>query len=254
MNIKSLMDAKNALNDYLKNKADYSQEYVVVATEALRRSGFEQIVIFNHKYVNQNEKECEQLVMINMNASISKIISGIIFDNNGEIDRFKISHDCKCVTTNATARCLIMENVEGESDLIRLRALSKDKISWMIHYNTDEINEKAGAERKYAMYLCNAHTHGLSAFNHRDFQLVLDIEKSSTAFLLNRLAERVRDGESFSDGELVADVYPNCKVKLALAKEANREVFRVLIPDENDKYPGDEGCKYPYSEQDRIIN
>ena len=84
--------------------------------------------------------------------------------------------------------------------------------------------------------------------------MVLDIGPTSTAYLLNTLAGRVRNGEIFTDGEMVSGVYEKCKIKLAIAREGNREVFRVLIPDENDKFPGDEGCEYPYSEQDRVID
>lgn len=252
------MHMKSLLEDFLKNKADYTDEYVKVATAALARAGFERIVIFTHTRlieVDGNPVNSKQLVMINMNASISKIASGIILNDDGEIDGFKISEDYKSVTTNALTRCLIMESIDDETDIIRLRTLTKDKCSWILHYNTNEINQKAGLpENKwYPKFLCNTHTHGLAAFHHKDFQVVLDIGPSSTAYLLNALAERVRNGEVFTDGELVDNVYEECRVKLAIAKEGNREVFRVLIPDAHDRYPGDEGCEYPYSEQDRVL-
>ena len=250
---------KSQLDNFLKNKADYSDEYVKLASSALSRAGFEKIVVFTyarHVEVDDLTMVRKQLVMINMNSSISKIMSGLIFDDNGEIEGFQISEDYKSVTVNALTRCLIMESVDDETDIVRLRTLTKDKCSWIVHYNTNETNNRAGVpeDKWYPKFLCNTHTHGLSAFHHRDFQLVLDIGPSSAAFLLNTLAARVRDGEVFKDGELVAGVYADCEVKLAIAKEGNREVFRVLIPDESNRYPGDEGCEYPYSDQDRVLD
>ena len=252
------MRLKALLDDYLKNKADYSDEYVKLASAALAREGFEKIVVFMHTKPQEESDATpkKQLVMINMNASISKIMTGVILNENEEIVEFQTSDDYKTVTTNALTRCLIMESVNDETDIVRLRALTKDKCSWIVHYSTNETNKKADIpqEKWYPQYICNAHTHGLAAFHHRDFQLVLDIGPSSTAFVLNTLAERVRNGEVFTDGETVSGVYPDCDVKLAVAQEGNREVFRVLIPDEKDRYPGEEGCEYPYSEQDRILD
>lgn len=252
------MRMKSLLDDYLKNKADYTDEYVKLASAALVREGFEKIVVFMHTKPQANETETvkRQLVMINLNASISKIMTGVVLNENEEIVEFQTSDDYKTVTTNALTRCLIMESITDENDIVRLRTLTKDKCSWIVHYSTNETNKKAEvpSEKWYPQYICNAHTHGLAAFHHKDFQLVLDIGPSSTAFVLNALAERVRNGETFSDGEIVSGVYPDCDVKLAVAQEGNRDVFRVLIPDEENRYPGEEGCGYPYSEQDRILD
>ena len=240
------INMKSLLNTFLKEKANYEDDYVQAASAALKRAGFERIILFKHE---------NQLVMINMNASMSNINSGIVCDKNGEIEKFQTSDDYKSVTTNALTRCLIMESIDNETDLILLRTLAKDKCSWILHYITNETSKKdGGAGSDFPPYLCNAHTHGLAAFNHKDFQLVLDIGPGSTGYLLNGLAERVRNGESFSDGELVEGVYSDCQVKLAIATEGNREVFRVLIPDEEGRFPGDEGCNFPYSEQDRKLN
>lgn len=240
------MNMKSLLNTFLKERANYEDDYVQAASAALKRAGFEKIILFKHE---------AQLVMINMNASISNIISGIVFDDKGQIERFQTSNDYKSVTVNALTRCLIMESIDNETDLILLRTLSKDKCSWVLHYITNETSKQEGyTGSNFPPYLCNAHTHGLAAFNHKDFQLVLDIGPSSSGYLLNALAERVRNGETFADGELVDGVYSNCQVKLAVATEGNREVYRVLIPDEEGRYPGDEGCNFPYSEQDRKLD
>ena len=87
----------------------------------------------------------------------------------------------------------------------------------------------------------------------RDFQIILDIGEESAMYILNAFAERVRGGEVFSHGELVKGVYPECDVRLASVKEGGRDVLRILIPDENNVFPGEPGCLYPYSEQARVL-
>lgn len=249
MDIKALMSLKGAVNAYLK-KADYSGEFARVAMAALERAGFKDIYVFDHEYDGK-----KQLVMINMNAPASKLTSGVILNENGEIEKFQTSEDYKSVSVNALARCLILESIDDDSDILRLRSLAQDKCSWIIHYVNNEINKQAKIpqDKWFPMHLCNAHTHGLSAFDHRDFQVVLDIGQGNTGYILNALAERVRGGEIFKDGEMVEGIWESCAVKLVIAKEGNREVFRVMIPDDNNKFPGHEGCKYPYSEQDWVI-
>ena len=196
--------------------------------------------------------------MVNTIASNKSIESGLILnEDETEIIGFKDSDDRKSVTTNALARCLIMESIDNETDILRLRCLSKNQYNWIIHYvtnNTGKVEEGENKAKKYFPdYMCNVHTHGLNAYTHKDFQVVLDIGRESTVFLLNSLAEKVRDGEVFSDGEKIKGVYADCEVKLASVKEGNRDVLRVLIPDENNRFPGDEGCSYPYSEQERVL-
>ena len=177
------VNVKAVLTSYLKDEANYDGEYVKAASAALKREGFERIVLFDHK---------DQLVMINMNASMKNIESGIVLNEEGKIEKFQMSDDRKSVTTNALTRCLIMESIDNETDILRLRTLSKDKHSWVIHYHTNAQNEEDNVphEEWFPPYMCNVHTHGLAAFAHRDFQVVLDIGSQSTAYLLNKLSEK----------------------------------------------------------------
>lgn len=253
------INVKNLLSEYLKNNKVPAGEYAKAASNALEKAGFRNIIILN------SGEDNKQLVMINMNASIAAIESGLIFNENKDaIIGFKNSDDYKSVTTDTLARHLIMDSIDAENDILRLQSLSKTQRSWVIHYITNEIiqqakkednkQKKVEEEKFFPDNLCNVHTHGLDAFAHKDFQVVLDIGKESIVYILNLLADRVRDGEVFSAGEKVKGVYADCEIKLAAAKEGNREVLRVLIPDDANRFPGEDDCSYPYSEQDRVIS
>ena len=239
---------RKLLSNYLKNRTEPLTEYETVASAALKKAGYDKVIVFMHG---------EQLVMINTIASIEAVTSGIICnEEQTEIIGFKNSDDRKSVTTDALARCLIMESVDDEADTLRLRVLSKHQYNWIIHCISNEtspVPEESGRKPYFAEYMCNVHTHGLNAYTHKDFQIVLDIGRDSCVYLLNTLAEKVRDGEIFSPGETIKGVYAECDVKLAAVKEGGREVLRILIPDENNCFPGEDGCSYPYSEQARVL-
>lgn len=238
---------RKILSGFLRNLGDANTEYEVAAMAALKRSGFDKVLVFTHN---------EHLVMINTIADIESVESGIILnEEETEIIDFCNSLDHKSVTVDALARCLIMETVTDESDILRLLLLSKHQCNWIIHHVSNETSPalEEGARKRFPEFICNTHTHGLSAYTHKDFQIILDIGEESAMYILNAFAERVRGGEVFSPGELVKGVYPECDVRLAAVKEGGRDVLRILIPDENNVFPGERGCLYPYSEQARVL-
>ena len=232
---------KKILDDYIREEADFTDDYVTHATGALKRSGYGQYFLFHHHY----GPDKRQLVLLNSSASREKLESGIIWTHDGKIAKFKDSDDIASITVNSIARSLIMEAIDAENDIIRLRELSKYKVCWIIHSApVEDGRETVGVPIK------NYHTHGIAAaYQHKDFQLVLDVGRQQAALILNCLADRVRNGEVFSDGELVTGVYEKCALKLVTVTEGNRKVFRVLVPDENNIYPGEPGCAFPYSAQ-----
>lgn len=246
MNIKT-STLRKMLNNFLRDLPKDMSEYETIATGALKKSGYDKVVLFTHN---------DHLVMINTIASLEAVASGVILNDEGtEIIGFQNSEDRKSVTTDALARCLIMESINDESDILRLRILSKQLRNWIIHYISNEtsVSETDPNPAYFPEYLCNIHTHGMNAYTHKDFQIVLDIGKDGAVYLLNTLAEKVRDGEVFTAGERIEGVYPDCEIKLAAATEGGREVLRVLVPDENNRFPDEEGCSYPYSEQIRVF-
>ena len=79
----------------------------------------------------------------------------------------------------------------------------------------------------------NSHTHGLAAnYGHLDFQIVMPLDGTVAHALLTVLADRVKAGERFEAGLQVARVAARgYKVRLVAAREGDRDVLRVVIPD-----------------------
>ena len=99
--------------------------------------------------------------------------------------------------------------------------------------------------------LSNHHTHGFDeTWGHLDFQIVLRLDPRTAHGLFWTLADRVKAGETFEAGkdydEVAAAPY---KVRMVEAQETGRKVLRVLIPDANNRLPGDEGVDPHYAIQ-----
>ena len=129
--------------------------------------------------------------------------------------------------------------------------MSKPNIDWIIHYiangvKRDDCNKE---ETSYREYACNAHTHGMDKYNHKDFQLVLYKTPQEAARILNTFGLWVHEGRKFSGGEYVKGIYEDCPVRLDEFEESGRKVLRVVIPDRNNVFPDDDKCEYPYTLQ-----
>jgi len=83
----------------------------------------------------------------------------------------------------------------------------------------------------------NAHTHGLDRFDdHLDFQVIIPLPPEIVHGILTVLSERVKEGERFAPNQLVDKVLTGgVQVKLVEAKEDNRKVLRVILPDPRGK-------------------
>lgn len=95
----------------------------------------------------------------------------------------------------------------------------------------------------------NFHTHGMEQYNHPDFQLVLDYDLDTAAYILNTLGERVSSGERFNPGDYVKGIFEDCDVRLETFEETGRDVLRVIVPDANNVFPDEEGCRSSYLHQ-----
>ena len=104
-------------------------------------------------------------------------------------------------------------------------------------------------ENHYPDYICNAHTHGMAKYSHQDFQLVLYLHPNQMGYVLNNLGLRVQAGERFKAGDLVEGIFDRCPLRLDEAEESGRKVLRVIIPDDENRFPEDPECEYPYSYQ-----
>ena len=67
--------------------------------------------------------------------------------------------------------------------------------------------------------------------------------------LLYNLGLRVQAGERFKAGDLVEGIFDRCPLRLDEAEECGRKVLRVIIPDDENRFPEDPECEYPYSYQ-----
>ena len=125
------------------------------------------------------------------------------------------------------------------------------KPDWIIHLvcNGVPCEECGKVEDSFLPYACNAHTHGMSQYGHMDFQIVTQYPMKQIAYILNTLGARVRDGEHFAAGDMVAGIYEDCSVRLDEYEETGRKVLRVIIPDKHNRFPEDPDCMEPYTLQ-----
>lgn len=126
-----------------------------------------------------------------------------------------------------------------------------NKTDWIVHYVSNNVHcdECGKREDSFLPCLCNAHTHGMKKYNHLDFQIVLDLGAQEVCRILNELGRRVRAGHRFTAGEMIPGVYEDCAVRLDIAEETGREVYRVIIPDRNYLFPEDPLCCGIYPQQ-----
>lgn len=124
----------------------------------------------------------------------------------------------------------------------------KDKIDWIIHLCANGIacDDCGELESGFIEYTCNAHTHGMEKYNHKDFQVVLNMPPKDICYILNTLGLRVQSGERFHAGDLVTGVFLDCPVRLDAYEETGRNVLRVIIPDKDNIFPEDDRCTEPY--------
>jgi len=114
------------------------------------------------------------------------------------------------------------------------------KPDWIIHF----IPDASAIE-----FIANSHTHGMERYGHIDFQVVLRVDNKEIGRLLNTLGMRVRDGERFAHGDMVKGLYQDCDVRLDSVKETGRQVLRLIIPDQHNRFPEDPMCELPYKHQ-----
>ncbi|MED3554125.1 DUF4262 domain-containing protein [Cytobacillus praedii] len=118
-----------------------------------------------------------------------------------------------------------------------------EKYGWLIHFVSEtDLNEFNG--------LSNIHTHGLKEnFNHSDFQVFLPVDPQTIHPILIMMVEQVKEGKVFETGKKDSQVLQGFDVIFKEFEEEDRTVMRLILPDPNGKFPGEEGCMAPYSRQ-----
>lgn len=132
-------------------------------------------------------------------------------------------------------------------------------ITWEIHYVNDDYCETCGKiakEKKgFLEFMCDAHTHGLCEYGHDELQMVLNLPKEMIAYILNTIGMRIAAGERFEPGKDISDILGTPSGKPVVIKTTCLEkgLLRLMLPDPEYRYPGDEGCAYPYNMQDQPV-
>jgi hypothetical protein len=123
---------------------------------------------------------------------------------------------------------------EKEAEMIK-------SLGFFAHYVADN-------EHKFVNY----HTHGFrETWRHDDFQIVFPLSPEIAHGIFWNLAHRVKDGDRFSDGQSADKIIgKEMIIKFKASTEAGRSVLRVLLPDKDGLFPGDDGVSPDFATQD----
>lgn len=127
--------------------------------------------------------------------------------------------------------------------------MSKTKIDWIIHYVIDGVEDTP--KDFYSLDgFGNIHTHGLNRYNNqRELCICLAISDKLAASLLNSMGLRVANGETvFTEG--IRDDVLQDKYNVKFITFDNDPTLYMILPDSNNKFPGEEGCESPYDKQE----
>lgn len=99
------------------------------------------------------------------------------------------------------------------------------------------------AEYPYREYIANYTTIGLTArYHHLELQIVVDLGPEVICYILNTLGDAVRNGHCLRDGDIIDGVIRDFPIHIKRMRSDGVELFRVLLPDENGRFPDDPKC------------
>ncbi len=124
-------------------------------------------------------------------------------------------------------------------------------IDWIIHLvaNGVRCGECGEAENGFLPNMCDAHTHGMDKYGHQEFQMVLMIGPELICYILNELGLRVQAGERFKDGDSVSEIIKDFDIRIKEVAVDEKKLLRVVLPDPENRFPGDEQCAEYYNQQ-----
>lgn len=123
---------------------------------------------------------------------------------------------------------------------------------WIIHNITDMSaaikEERPDISFDKIKHIGNVHTHGLDKYNHPELCTVLNIDPYILGRILNSMGKMVQSNiTSFSIGRFSSVLQGDYEVELIKFPDEN--VLYIMLPDKNNKLPGEEGCQEPYCHQ-----
>lgn len=133
------------------------------------------------------------------------------------------------------------------NDLMKKEEEMMEKYGFVIHNVFPTKDDKDG---KFTI-----HTHGLKkSFNHMDLEVVLPISPKIVAGIFHGMVDSIKEGETFEDKSTSDRVIQNFDVQLVRVNDGKRDLLRIVLPDENGKFPCDKDCADIYKSQlDDII-
>lgn len=132
-----------------------------------------------------------------------------------------------------------------------LQQLLKTKPDWqiMLSRNGMECENCGAVSYEYIDGVAHATTYGLeSAYQHPEFELVLNLPDNDIGYLLNLFGRLVREGIKFEDGMLIGGVFMDCDVRIEKIPKDNN-LLRIVIPDGRNRWPKDKHCDPSYAVQ-----
>ena len=101
--------------------------------------------------------------------------------------------------------------------------------------------------------LIDCYSHGIEEnLNHLDLQLVLPISMDHASAIINAIGLLIQEGRVFEPDVTYTDVLAkDVPMKFVQVKDNlnNRQLLRIVLPDENFKFPEDKGCMALYNLQ-----
>lgn len=113
------------------------------------------------------------------------------------------------------------------------------KTDWEIHLVTDNVSGKS-----------SAHTHGLDKYGSLEVEINLHLRPEVMGQYLNFISSKIADGFIVKEGEKVTGLF-ECPIYFIKTQsvQSEEEVLRVILPDEEMRFPWDDNCSSGYREQ-----
>ena len=97
--------------------------------------------------------------------------------------------------------------------------------------------------------IANIRTRGLAEnLHHMDLQIVLKLEEELVELLLKSVIENIKGGYTYYEG-ISKNVIEDIEVEFKKFKDDGQDVLRMVLPDEEGRFPSDESCAEPYKQQ-----
>jgi len=86
----------------------------------------------------------------------------------------------------------------------------------------------------------NYHTHGFNySWDHHDIQIILPIDSRLCHAIVNGIVNNLKKGKRYEVGPKYDDILDKYPVQFIHARECDRNVLRLILPDEDGELKGD---------------